>query len=95
MHKGLEKERRCQKGCVNFESMPDLMKSNIDSGATPIGSVDRAPDEIIKGKEKTHVITNLEVLSKGVLVDACQINVFHNPASRRTRRIRGRNDPRM
>ena len=50
--------------------MLDYMQSNIDSGATPIGSADRAPDEIIEGKGKTHVITNLEVLGKSVLVDA-------------------------
>jgi hypothetical protein len=40
----LNKENHQVRGS-RFESMPDCMQPNIDSGATPIGSVGRAPDK--------------------------------------------------
>jgi hypothetical protein len=45
----LNKENHQVRGS-RFESMPDCMQPNIDSGATPIGSVGRAPDRKITSK---------------------------------------------
>ena len=56
------------------------MQSNADSGATPIRSTGRAPDEIldIKNNEdkETHVATDLEIRCKGGFVDVRQIDPF-------------------
>ena len=46
--------------------MFDYKQSNIDSGATPIGSAGRAPDEIIGDKEK-----NSRVYKPGNLQSRC------------------------
>ena len=53
-----------------IESELDCEQSNADSGATPIRSAGRAPDENQnKEDEETHVATNLEISRKGRFVD--------------------------
>ena len=55
------------------------MQSNIDSGATPIGRTDRAPDEIIeKIRKGTHVSTNLKISIEDRFVDIRQIDVLQS-----------------